>query len=1117
MKNWTGSLYFVGILALLSTSISPALAQGETPTPETPSPTPSETPPAPEPTLTPSATATTGTPSATPTSDASPTPTEVPLGPPPPVGIDAALFETGGFVANLGQAPEEASFLVHGGDHNIAFGQFGLSFELTFQMQPVAAAESKSPSVPAPYFNSMEGEEVATIYETAAVQLAFAGANPPAPPEGIDPLPVSVNYYLGADPAAWQEDVPVYAGLLYRDLYPGIDLEYRIEGEVLKSTFIVHPGADPGTIRMVYLGELELSLQPSGDLLVTTEAGALQERAPAAFQELDGARTSPEVAFAVEGIGVGFSLPAGYDPALPLYIDPELTYASYLGSGGDEDAADLAVANNGDIYIAGVTTTSGSNRDGLLVRLSPDKTYQDDEWTVFGGAGTDRPTGLTLGADGSVYVVGWTSSPGGFDGSYGGEQDAFFAKFSANTRLVFKSYLGGNGFDRSGRVAYDPTMDRVYLVGRTASTDFPRVEAVQSDLDGGVDAFLTAFSPGGSLEFSTYYGGGADDVAYGLAVRPNGAVLFGGTTSSPDFPTQGPTDDSYAGNGDAFVAQYNPSLGRVTFSRFLGGSGFDEITYALAVDDSGQIYIGGVTTTQSTDPVPFPISAGAFQPEHGGGTYDAFVARLTVIGEMSASTYLGGSEIQDGVVDLEPDGTGGAFLAGYTSSDYTGSKRFPVTADAYQPDHGGGVNDDFMAHINSDATNLLYATYLGGDGDEGASFGIEVSRGGPPWSVTIVGHTASSSGFPLVNPQQPDLAGGQDLFLVEFDGLIAPPPWITSVYVNSSSPVLPVMLGFQLGSQGKDGLVILDFGPPRTWNTLEGVAYGTQLFSYPERFTTDQIREWTKSFMQGWWFGYWNVGGVGRNPDAQLAVAVGTNNCNTRYNGECIAGNSNLSPEHARAWAEMIQEVLQHLVETGMVSRIWAHGANDIELAWNSPQWTLPWVEAFSASLNNPTAIPANLIDFGTCEACNAALFTDSTPDDLTDNDLDLDYIVEAGGNFWPLRDVWQKAYGSLASLPVPEIYLRSETNAKQWYVLSRYSVEAQGYPILFPGVLTTCQTISADLNCQHKEEGNTPDEGWSQLLMYLDADVKTRMGYIRWLTDIQYLSRLVQEPCYDC
>jgi hypothetical protein len=139
------------------------------------------------------------------------------------------------------------------------------------------------------------------------------------------------------------------------------------------------------------------------------------------------------------------------------------------------------------------------------------------------------------------------------------------------------------------------------------------------------------------------------------------------------------------------------------YSTYLGGSGGD-FGSGVAVDGSGNAYVVGFT--ESLD---FPITPGAFQTTLDGSN-DIFVTKFNPAGSaLVYSTYLGGSEVNDGL-GIAVDNAGDAYVTGLTySSD------FPTTPGAFQTTYAGD-QDGFITKLSPSGSALLYSSYLGGSG-----------------------------------------------------------------------------------------------------------------------------------------------------------------------------------------------------------------------------------------------------------------------------------------------------------------------------------------------------------------------------------------------------------------
>jgi len=193
-----------------------------------------------------------------------------------------------------------------------------------------------------------------------SVQLQFLLTSPNVQVQAADQLPGRVNYYVGSDRSAWKTDLAMYAGVVYHGLYPGVDLHYAGAEGNLKGTYTIAPGADPSHITWAYRGTSSASIDPAtGDLHLGLpgQAGHVLEKAPVAWQIIDGQRVGVDVRYRVEHGTIGFVV-APYDTAVPLVIDPEIVYATYLGAAPNADyIRGIAVRANGtELYIAGNAT-----------------------------------------------------------------------------------------------------------------------------------------------------------------------------------------------------------------------------------------------------------------------------------------------------------------------------------------------------------------------------------------------------------------------------------------------------------------------------------------------------------------------------------------------------------------------------------------------------------------------------------------------------------------------------------------------------------------------------------------------------------------------------------------
>lgn len=312
-------------------------------------------------------------------------------------------------------------------------------------------------------------------------------------------------------------------------------------------------------------------------------------------------------------------------------------WATYYGGSGNEN---LSYSNSvdalGNIYLSGITLStnnissggfqnaSGGGSDAFLVKFNTSGIRQ---WaTYYGGAGSEYAYSNSTDANGNVYLAGVTSSTsnissGGFQNSNGGGWDAFLVKFNSSGVRQWGTFYGDVNPDYGWCCTTD-LLNNVYLTGYTSSSSNIASGGFQNIFGGGssTDAFLVKFNSAGVRLWATYYGDVSNDVGLSCKTDMNNNIYMSGYTSSTVNIASGGVQNVNSGSLDALIVKFNSSGARLWASYF--GGPLNDLSYGCAVDASGDVYIGGQTSST------LGIASGGHQNSYGGGVYDGFIAKL---------------------------------------------------------------------------------------------------------------------------------------------------------------------------------------------------------------------------------------------------------------------------------------------------------------------------------------------------------------------------------------------------------------------------------------------------------------------------------------------------------
>ena len=567
-----------------------------------------------------------------------------------------------------------------------------------------------------------------------ALQISFVDAQPVAPQSA------------GAVVAAQSQKAPPLTEVRYPDVWPGVDLSYRAApGGIAESVWRLAPGADPASIRLRY--NRPLTLNADGSLAIRFATGILNESAPVAWQERDGHRQPVAVAFMLKGEDdLGFTLGV-HDASLPVWIDPTLTWNTFLGGTDGDHGLAIAVDGSGKVYVSGYSAATWGNpvrahngngdSDAFVAQLDGNGALI---WNTFFGGKTYSDHGAAIAVDGSgkVYVSGgsfanWGNPVRAHNGK--GDSDAFVAQLDSRSgELIWNTFLGGADWDEAVAIAVDGS-GKIYVSGYSTAT----WGSPMQPYSGNADAFVAQLdSRSGALTWYTFLGGAGLDKAAGIAVDGSGKVYVSGESNA----TWGNPVRAYSVNverptPDAFVAQLDSDSGALIWNTFLGGTSGD-FGQAIAVDGSAKVYVSGSSGATWGNPVR---ALDSYNSEH-----DAFVAQLDSSGTLIWNTFLGGA-VGDFSNAVAVDGSSKVYVSGLsgTYGGYGLGKDDPdVTwGSPMQPYSGGG--DAFIAQLDSSTGALIWNTFLGGaDRDVGEAIAVDGSG-----KVYVSGYSPATWGDPV--------------------------------------------------------------------------------------------------------------------------------------------------------------------------------------------------------------------------------------------------------------------------------------------------------------------------------------------------------------------------------
>lgn len=506
-----------------------------------------------------------------------------------------------------------------------------------------------------------------------------------------------------------EENISAMAEVWYENIYPHTDIRFYSAAEGLEYDIILKPNARPENIQITLEGIENMYLDATGNLVYETPWGNMTKEAPYAYQIIKGQEIAIATQYKLEGNSLSFEVLEDYNAYEPLVIDPlVLKWSTYLG-GAEEDSDFKLEEYRGNLYVTGYN-----------------------------------------------YSANFPTTAGSFQQTYGGGiSDLFFSKLDKDGNLLASTYIGGSGYDYENWTFFKE--GTWYVSASVTSADFPITPGAHraTKASYGDDALVEVDS-NLNLVYSSYLGGLWSSYSSQSIYNSNNGKLYleshGKVTSATNR-----TLNAYNSYDDVIIC-YN------TLSHQI-----EEIV-AMPVDFSIQyftiegsdLFMAGridayYTSTNYTH-------LGAHQTSHGGGYGDVYVLKLDENFTPLMATYLGGNDSEYFSRAIIKDGF--FYIMGTT-----GSPNFPTTANAFQPNFGGGTSDDLFVVKMDLMGNVLYSTYIGGAEGESFIYDSKIEQYfDAVGNLYLAGRTASTDFPTSLGAFQATYGGGlSDHFILRMD------------------------------------------------------------------------------------------------------------------------------------------------------------------------------------------------------------------------------------------------------------------------------------------------------------------------------------------------------------
>jgi gliding motility-associated-like protein len=431
------------------------------------------------------------------------------------------------------------------------------------------------------------------------------------------------------------------------------------------------------------------------------------------------------------------------DPAGNIYVVSRFTGSGLITTPGAFDTTP-----NGGLDLNIGKYTEPSTVGGAGVRV----------WqTYLGGSSDENPYVCEMGPDGNLYIAGYTTSTdfplsggtgfsgSGLDGRTQSGDNCFVVKINPAGNGIKAAVVGGNGTDDIFDLRITSAGD-IVIGGFTTSTNLSTRysgSGASNTNNGGDDFWMYRINQDlTSVGWMRNYGGSGNDQINIINIKSsNNDIYAGGSTSSSGLSLISPRQSTKAGGTVGYLQRMN-SAGTIQWSSYFNSSGSNNTSILCMEMNANQtaFYFGGMTQGLAAS----NISSSGVYDNSQNGSRDFYIAKMALDQTFAYSTYVGSTADEDNMMGLNVDANDDVYIFGYT---YATGTLFPTAGNPLQSSMAGGSRDKVFFKLKTDLSVLNYSTYYGGSADDSDPVGQRGIKFSNCRIYTIV--TAESNNIPL--------------------------------------------------------------------------------------------------------------------------------------------------------------------------------------------------------------------------------------------------------------------------------------------------------------------------------------------------------------------------------